>query len=68
MSNLVTLTPASPGAQNNNTITNSTGSTANPTVDFGFIVAPTYVKLDSFDVYVDEMEQPLSMVNRRRIR
>ncbi len=56
ISNLVTLTPASVGAQSNNTVTNATGSTANPTVDFGFITAPTYVKLDGFDVYLDGNE------------
>ncbi|MCQ3938728.1 MAG: hypothetical protein DPW18_17030 [Chloroflexi bacterium] len=36
-SNTVTLTPGSPGAQNNNTVTNASGTTTNPTVDFGFI-------------------------------
>ncbi|NWF65383.1 MAG: sortase, partial [Chloroflexi bacterium] len=35
-SNVVTLTPGSSGAASNNTVVNSTGSTLNPTVDFGF--------------------------------
>lgn len=53
ISNLVTLTPGSTGAQGNNTVNNSAGTTADPTVDFGFIVAPTFVKLESFDVFAD---------------
>jgi LPXTG-site transpeptidase (sortase) family protein len=36
VSNAVTLTPSSVGAQNNNTVNNLTGTTTNPTVDFGF--------------------------------
>ena len=35
-SNVVTLTPGSTGAQNNNTVSQPTGTTTNPTVDFGF--------------------------------
>ena len=35
-SNVVTLTPGSVGASANNTVTNSTGTTYDPTVDFGF--------------------------------
>jgi LPXTG-site transpeptidase (sortase) family protein len=37
-SNAVTLTPGSSGAQNQNTTDNSTGSTYNPTMDFGFLL------------------------------
>ncbi|MCZ2288538.1 MAG: carboxypeptidase regulatory-like domain-containing protein, partial [Anaerolineales bacterium] len=37
----VTLTPGSAGAQSNNTVTDATGTTANPTLDFGFD-APIY--------------------------
>ena len=33
---VVALTPGSAGAQNNNTVTLNTGTTHNPTVDFGF--------------------------------
>ncbi len=36
-SSQVTLTPGSAGAQSNNTVTNTNGTTANPTLDFGFI-------------------------------
>ena len=56
VSGLVTLTPGNAGAQNNNTIDNTDGSTSNPTVDFGFIVAPSFVKLDGFDVFIDGAE------------
>jgi len=35
-SNAVTLTPGSLGADTNNTVNNSTGTTLNPTLDFGF--------------------------------
>ncbi len=41
LSNPVTLTPGSLGAQNNNTVNNNNGTTSNPTVDFGF-VTPNY--------------------------
>ncbi len=34
--NAVTMTPGSTGALNNNTVTNATGTTTNPTIDFGF--------------------------------
>ena len=36
-SGTVTLTPGSPGALSNNTITNASGTTSNPTLDFGFV-------------------------------
>ncbi len=52
----VALTAGNAGAQNNNTVNNSDGSTSNPTVDFGFIVAPSFVKLDGFDVFIDGAE------------
>ncbi len=32
-------------------VNNATGTTSNPTVDFGFVLAPLLVRLDSFDVY-----------------
>ncbi len=38
-SNGVTLTPGSPGAMLNNTVDNATGTTYNPTVDFGYITS-----------------------------
>lgn len=38
-SNVVTLTPGSPGAMLNNTVDNATGTTYNPTVDFGYITS-----------------------------
>lgn len=37
VSNEITLTPGSDGAASNNVITNNTGTTYDPTVDFGFI-------------------------------
>ena len=52
-SGLVTLTPGNAGALGNNTVTNATGATSNPTVDFGFILAPTIVKMEKFDAYTD---------------
>lgn len=36
-SGIVTLTPGSTGALGSNTVTNGTGTTRNPTVDFGFV-------------------------------
>jgi len=36
---VVTLTPGSTGAQNNNTVNQNIGTTRNPTVDFGFVQA-----------------------------
>ncbi|MFZ5911268.1 MAG: sortase domain-bontaining protein [Chloroflexota bacterium] len=38
-SNVVTLTPGSPGAMLNNTVDNATGTTYNPTVDFGYVTS-----------------------------
>ncbi len=35
------------------TVTNATATTANTTVDFGFVLAPTVVQLDKFDAYAD---------------
>ena len=43
---VVTLTPGSAGAQNNNTVTNASGTTANPTVDFGFIATSLSITKD----------------------
>lgn len=48
VSNPITLTPGSPGALNANTVTNSTGSTNNPTLDFGLITPPTAVTMSDF--------------------
>lgn len=56
VSNLVTLTPGSAGALGNNTVTNTTGLTSNPTVDFGFITAPTFIKLEGFEVNVNGID------------
>ncbi len=48
-SNLVTLTPGSSGAASNNVVTNVTGTTYNPTVDFGFVtnLSKTIVSTDA---------------------
>ena len=53
VSGLVTLTPGNVGAQSNNTVTNANGSTSNPTVDFGFVLAPTAISLDKFDAFIE---------------
>ncbi len=52
ISNLVTLTAGNAGALGNTVVTNSNGLTSNPTVDFGFIVAPSYIKLEGFEVNI----------------
>lgn len=41
ISGLVTLTPGNTGAKSNNTVNNAAGLTSNPTLDFGFVFAPT---------------------------
>ncbi|NOH04228.1 MAG: sortase [Chloroflexi bacterium] len=38
-SNIVTLTPGSAGAASNNTVNNATGTTNDPTLDFGFVTS-----------------------------
>lgn len=43
-SNAMPLTPGNDGAESNNTITNATGTTLNPTLDFGFVVHETILK------------------------
>jgi len=52
-SGIVTLTPGNAGAASNNAITHANGTTANPTVDFGFIANPGLVKtiIDSSEVH-----------------
>ena len=47
ISGIVNLVPGSTGAMGNNTVTNSTGSTLDPTLDFGLVLAPTAVSIDS---------------------
>jgi len=41
-SNIVTLTPGSLGAAANNSVINATGTTFNPTLDFGFVNVPLF--------------------------
>jgi len=53
VSGLVTLTPGGAGALGNNAVNNADASTSNPTVDFGFILAPTAVRLESFEAFTD---------------
>ena len=53
VSNPVTLTPGSAGTLSNNTVTNASGLTANPTIDFGFVLSPTAITLDKFDAYIE---------------
>lgn len=48
VSGLITLVPGSEPS-----VTQATGATLNTTVDFGFIVAPTLVSLETFDVFSD---------------
>lgn len=43
-SNAMPLTPGSDGAESNNTVTNATGTTLNPTLDFGFVTHETIAK------------------------
>ncbi|WKZ34688.1 MAG: sortase [Anaerolineales bacterium] len=43
-SNVVTLAPGSTGAQGNNTVSNASGTTTNPTVDFGFVTNTGFSK------------------------
>ena len=43
-SNLVTLTPGGLGAASNNVVSNSSGTTSNPTMDFGFIASSGFSK------------------------
>lgn len=53
ISGLVTVTPGNTGALGNKTVTNSNGTTADPTVDFGFNLAPSVVRLDKFEAFTD---------------
>ena len=53
ISGIVTLTPGSAGAAGNNAVTNADAQTADPTVDFGFVLAPTAVKMDKVGAYFD---------------
>ena len=53
VSGLVTVLPGSTGTLNNKTVTNSTGTTADPTIDFGFVLPPTAIQLDNFTVSTD---------------
>ena len=49
----MTLTPGFVGALTSNTVTNSSGSTSDPTLDFGFVFPPTAVRLDKFEAFTD---------------
>jgi hypothetical protein len=53
MSGLVTILPGSTGALNNKTVTNSNALTSDPTVDFGFVLPPTAIRLDNFAAFTD---------------
>jgi hypothetical protein len=53
VSGLVTINPGSTGAAGSNTVTNSSALTSDPTVDFGFVLPPTAIKLDSFTAFTD---------------
>lgn len=52
-SGLVTVLPGSTGTAGNKVVTNSTGTTSDPTIDFGFVLPPTAVTLDKFTVTTD---------------
>lgn len=52
-SGVVTLAPGVLGALSQNTINNANGSTSNPTLDFGFLLPPTAVRLESFEAFTD---------------
>ncbi|MDH3493628.1 MAG: carboxypeptidase regulatory-like domain-containing protein, partial [Acidobacteriota bacterium] len=51
ISGMVTLTPGYIGAAGNNVVSMSIGRTADPTVDFGLILAPTQVKMDRLEAF-----------------
>ena len=53
ISGLVTLTPGVIAGKTNNTVTNSNGTTADPTVDFGFYFAPTAVSIAKLEAFTD---------------
>ena len=52
-SGLVTLTPGNAGALSNNTVTNASGLTSDPTVDFGLLLAATAVELENFEAFAN---------------
>jgi hypothetical protein len=49
-SNTFALTPGSTGTGGNNTVDNSTGTTNDPTIDFGFQTTPTAIELAWFRI------------------
>ena len=64
---VVTLTPGSAGAQNNNIVTLNTGTTRNPTVDFGFVqvnagiiksVTPAQATIGELVTYIVQVQIP----------
>jgi hypothetical protein len=50
---LVTVTPGSTGALGNTVVTNANALTSNPTIDFGFVLPPTAIRLDNLAAYTD---------------
>lgn len=59
-SGLVTVTPGHAGPLNNKTVTNSTATTSDPTIDFGFVLPPTAIQLEKFNVTTDGGEVSLT--------
>jgi len=53
-SNTFALTPGATGAAGNNTVNNNTGTTNNPTIDFGFQTTPTAIELGWFRIVAIE--------------
>ncbi len=48
VSSAITLTPGAAGALSNNTVSNASGSTTDPTLDFGLVVPPSAVTMADF--------------------
>jgi hypothetical protein len=48
VSNPIALTPGAAGALTNNTVSNATGSTSDPTLDFGLVTPPSAVTMSDF--------------------
>jgi hypothetical protein len=48
VSSAITLTPGAAGALNNNTVSNASGATTDPTLDFGLVVPPSAVTMSEF--------------------
>lgn len=73
---VVTLTPGSTGAANNNTVNQNTGTTRNPTVDFGFVqpdaeiiksVTPAQATIGELVTYTLQIQVPPGTFNGAQV-